>query len=457
MSSENPSVFAGVRAAFDRETVFRALVLLVALGVLGWLLHERFYMPWYEGQLRTAATEELAETEERFSEEIWSLDPADHLREPVPDVENVAHWAVAGGAAVVDDGMFGELLKAVARGTPADPGADAETDAADPAETQPRELAEGLARNEPALSLLRRMDGLERSTYGLDYERLGEMVLPEPDELHRAAALLHLDVVHAAANGETDRIVRDLAALDALAVSLRRESSWDLQRVAGNVERLLLASVRRALVAGLDPDALGPFVTEDPSTDLCGGLGRTLAWEAASDLLVRPDGIRLGAMQRSLDDPWERKHFLARYDHHAATLLDLLAERARLCDHERPFWDLLPAYGAKSRTFPGAVPQHWLELLPAGLAELWLRRATDRRLGRVALDVCRMGLDAGEYPDDLSTIRQAATDRYFGLGLVLRRLDDGPLEGGVEIALRTEGVEERRLRAVPASWPLPPL
>lgn len=442
---ENPSAVCRLLAVFDRETVFRSLVLLVALGVLVWLLHERFYQPWYEEKLRTAAAEELAEAKERFSAEIWSLDPEDHLREPVPDVENVAHWAVAGGAAVVDDGAFGELLDAIARAAPAD--------SREEAEVSVDRLGPGLAWNQPALSLLRRMHGLERSTYGLDYGRLGEMVLPDPAELHHAAALLHLDARDAAAAGEVERLTRDLGALDVFAVSLRRESSWELQKVAANVERLLLASVRRALVAGVDPDLLAPFVAEDPSTDLCERSGRTLAWEAASDLLVRPGGMRLGAMQRSLDDPWERKHFLARYDHHAATLLDLLAKRSLLCDHEDPFWDLLAAYGAKSRTFPSPVPQHWLELAPAGLAELGLRRAAHRRLGRVALDVRRKGLDVGQYPDDLSTFREAGTDRYFGLGLVLRPLDDG----GVELALRTEGVEERRLRAAPAPWRLPPL
>lgn len=443
---ENPSTVRRLLAAFDRETVFRGLVLLAALGVLGWLLHERFYEPWYDEKLRRAAAEELAEAKERFSAEIWSLDPEDHLREPVPDVENVAHWAVAGGAAVVDDAAFGELLDAIARTAP--------TDSREEAEVSVDPLGPGLAWNQPALSLLRRMHGLERSTYGLDYVRLGEMVLPDPAELHHGAALLHLDAHDAAATGNVERLTHELGALDIFAVSLRRESSWELQRVAANVERLLLASVGRALVAGVGPERLAPFVAEDPSTHLCPRLARTLAWEAAAGLLIPPqDGRRIYHLQQSLADEWEREHFLARYDHHAAELLEITARRIEVCEREEPFWDLVLPLGGDHRVYPGRLMPHWIDGAPLRLTELFLRRAAERHLGRVALDVRRRGLETGTYPGDLGQWREAQTDPYFGLGLVLRPLDDG----GVEIALRTEGVEERRLRAAPAPWRLPPL
>lgn len=284
----------------SRLAFFQLLFLFLALAVL----FQIGLRPWLDAREEAAERARLAEVVADFESETASLDPADYAPEPVPDLENAAHWALAGAAALVDDDGFGETLARFAR----DP------ESFDP--TDPPSLA-ALERNPPTLSLLHRMAKLDRSDFGIDYEAGTDLRLPPLRQLYAAGALLGLEAVVAASNGRVEEALESLRSLDSLAGALAREAPRQTYVSAVYLERLF----DRTLRAMAQEDEL---VSEDSAWSdllrvadqpphaggLCPRVSRLLHFDAAIRIAAGPDP----AVTKRIRMSWAGRWFGLRRD-----------------------------------------------------------------------------------------------------------------------------------------------
>ena len=264
----------------SRLAFFQLLFLALALAVL----FQIGLRPWLAAREQAKDSAHLARVVADFQAETTSLDPANYAPKPVPDLENAAHWALAGAAALVDDDGFGETLASFAR--------DPESFGS----TKDLDLLDALERNQPALSLLHRMAELDRSDFGIDYGAGPKLRLPPLRQLYAAGALLGLDAVVAASEGSVEDALESLRSLDSLTSAMAGEAPRPAYVSAVYLERLFDRTVRAVAKtenfgSGTMPwSGLLRIVDQPPHAGgICSRVRRLLHFDAAIRIAAGPD------------------------------------------------------------------------------------------------------------------------------------------------------------------------
>lgn len=387
----------------SRLTFFQLLLLGLAFAVL-WFTALR---PWLESRTKVRSQALLHEAIAQFEDDFGSLDPKSYEPEPVPGEINVAHWALAGGAALLEDQGFRAELSRFFRDTQ---GFDV---------TRPAVRA-GLRRNQPALDLLYRMAELERSDFGLEYAKGNRLRLPDSDQLYATGSLLGLDAVVATNDGRARDVLRSLRSLNALTGALTGEAPRPLYMLSVRLEALLERSLRRISLE-TPAETLGDLAELAASpTDthgLCERFRRMAYFDAAVRVARGPDPELLRQVERS----YLPKKFRRRSDIHwvgwAHVALPSLGVAVERCDAMKPLAGL------------GSVPQGAIVLassqseLPYDPHALWIlqpelnghleiarRTRHQRRMAAVALTLMVTAAERGVEPAEVTDLPLLFTD-----------------------------------------------
>jgi len=398
-----------------------AIVLLLAavLGVRWW------------GQVR------LSRAIAAIEAEVGPLDLSRFLRPELPDDENAAVWLTAGALAVViPDGSNSVWERG--HSVPPDEWTVDLTD----------EVEQLLASNRPAIDLLARSLPLEESNFGIQYEQGIDADLPPLLEVMRAGRLIRLDARLALIQGNRDRLGRDIALLDRLAVSLARESLLITSQIAMAVDQLLIETASE-VIQWPDTDSQLPVDLKIRLEDLdpMELLSRALVAEAslvATTSVGELQAEKFGYPTRLLVRILEPLGLASLLEGHAE-MLSLLRQ---------PFAQIRAFY-SPSRDLPAwNVYRILVSVLVNGIGKAKAIE-TSRLLALEALGLRLACLDNGLYPDH---VELALAEPYSSGPITVERSSDG----GIVIAapkaveLWTEVYREARaVEAPPFSWVLP--
>lgn len=301
-----------------------------------------------------------------------------------------------------------------------------------------------LADNATALTLLREVPARGPVTLSIAYSQGVEAKLPNLLDAMNAAKLVHLDALLALERGEMARALGDVETLGAMASAFERESALIVGLIGIAVERQQVITVREVMA---DPR----LRTEDvdrlrrslPAEDLRTAFRRAMGMEAASVARL----VREGRPEdwRNFGEPpvpgWR-----------AATAVagDLIV--ARHLQRVHAIVASLGADAAAVRSVKAQQGNDWPNLV-ASLPRFALAD-TLRRLALASLDVRRVGLREGRYPEALPS-QHATRDLFTGATFRYARTANGAavLEAPEAAAL----FEEFKLQGTrpPFRWELP--
>jgi len=222
--------------------------------------------------LRIVGARRMAAAEREFEAKAGPLPENLYASDRVPDEENAAILLRAGAEAVIlldkDKARAGDLTMTALR-------VWSHQDLAF--------LRDLLARNGPALELLRRTAGMTRSGFGLkdpaDVDEELKTKLPLL-KLLWAQRLLFLDAQVALREGAFARLADDVKAMSVLAVAVEREAPLISELVGIGAEKIVLETISDAVAhPELDAGTLSVLATTIPELDLRAAWRRSLACE----------------------------------------------------------------------------------------------------------------------------------------------------------------------------------
>ena len=222
--------------------------------------------------LRIVGARRMAAAEREFEAKAGPLPENLYASDRVPDEENAAILLRAGAEAVIlldkDKARAGDLTMTALR-------VWSHQDLAF--------LRDLLARNGPALELLRRTAGMTRSGFGLkdpaDVDEELKTKLPLL-KLLWAQRLLFLDAQVALREGAFARLADDVKAMSVLAVAVEREAPLISELVGIAAEKIVLETISDAVAhPELDAGTLSVLATTIPELDLRAAWRRSLACE----------------------------------------------------------------------------------------------------------------------------------------------------------------------------------
>lgn len=365
-----------------------------------------------------------AEAAERFEEELGAevsrVEPAAVLAqiatfapEAVPDVENAAQYLMAGAQAIVWGEGEMDLVRALLR-TP--------TGQWTPGDEE--RLRSMIERNRGGLETMARAIPLEGSDYGIDYGNVPDIEVPNLLSLMNAGLVLGLEARVAFADGDPERGMAALETLARLNHSLRREALLISFLIAHVTEKTLLRGVTEVL-ASSEPWARDPEILERlgeilPEEDLL-ALGRKII---AIDAAVVSAATLEGWADKFFDgapEPWLSRYLTGH--RRAADYLDL-GRAAASTSHQPQTLLHEDIHGAADPETPEGLGSAYRKAVAKGQLAM-----SQRRLVATALELRRLGLERGAYPDpcpDLATLREP--DPFVGEPLRCEPRADGSLE-----------------------------
>ena len=358
-----------------------------------------------------------------------------------PELENAARWLVAGGEGMVwaeDDIQDARELSRV----PTDRWSEEQ-------KAFVRELAE---RNRGSLVTMHRATPLAGSSFGLDYEDIMHVEIPNLLNLLHAAHLLHLDARLALAEGDAERGLASLDTLARLNDSLRRETILIFSLIAHVVEKLLLQGIADVLESSepwaTDPEVLNRLEDMLPTDELLAFSRRIIALDAAVISVAALEGNQ--EILPELTESPLRIYYLGHRQ--AAGYLDVGRANATLVDE--PYAELRKRIPPDEDGSPNDLGPAYRNAVAKGQAAV-----SQRRLVAAAVEVRRAGLEQGSYPSPCPAFEALETpDPFVGRPLVCEPRDDGSLHlgipGGAE--LMAEIARRESLWVTEIDLPAPP-
>jgi hypothetical protein len=376
--------------------------------------------------VRLYATRHLERALARFEAAGGHLDLADYAPPPIEDrTQNAALWLRAGADALIVDDEQKELVARRVRllGEPW-PAADVSA------------LEALLADHQPALRLIERAAGLDRSSFEIEYLRGAQADLPDFISLLRAGTLLAVASDYRLQRGDVDQARSTLHLLERLTAAQHAESVLIAHLVGAAVERLYHERLE-AMLQVADLDALRAMRRDlehlgassvSPGRPFLAETGLVVPYMLGATRM--PPGL---PVPESSDDglrlPWLLR--AVGLDREVAALL--LETGLRVAESvEEPLArvgpdDYLRSVMARSRLPLATRLARPLTLAPNLLdairREQWVRSA--RALARLALDLRLSRLGHGAYPPPSIELPVSAAT---GERAVYRMLDDGSVE-----------------------------
>jgi hypothetical protein len=319
----------------------------------------------------------------RYESRLGSLDPASIERPPVPESENTVTWLQPGIGALIflsgDQGTVGTLAaKPVDQWTP-----------------EQKAAAESvLERNAPALELLARARGLERSNWHIPYRDGATAKLPNLLAAMNAAKLLRVQSRLALQRGDQDAAISSVETLGALGRSFEPEPTLITLLIGTAIERIQLGAAHDLVESSsLTADQLERIEASLCRADLVAALKLALRGEAASvardlhsqELLEKLPRILPRALAAGISDLF------------AASLLE---------SHIEVDPTLGEPITAPLNATAGANPTWWGKLLDlygpnvASAAGRALATSSVRDLARLALALRLSAIDLHRYPTE---------------------------------------------------------
>jgi len=336
-----------------------------------------------------------------FAEKVWPLGLEGHSPPEVPARVNAAHWAQAGGEAIVlevDERPFlGELnARPLAEWTSDELGRSAVI----------------VAQNQPALDLLHRTAGLTSSNFDLDYRQGWEMEIPNLRPMLDAGQLLIAETRHHLAENRPQEALRALRSVRSLARACQRESPLIFQLVGLALEKFAWRGIEDFVFAGA-ADAAVLVELQSPllETTLEEQFRRGLGTEAT--LLVSDEGM---LYENLGEDEW-LKPFVPYLKGQAEAQTLAYYSRVMALYPRVSFVELLAADGGPREApgFPASKLKATVELEWA--VGRYKEVESVRELGTAALEIYARALEEGAYPAELAT---PAASAYNGEKLALR-------------------------------------
>ena len=306
---------------------------------------------------------------------------ASYAPEPVADVDNAARYLVAGAEAVV----WGEGEYDVVRELAAMP-------VADWAVEQRQILTRVLDRNRGALDTMSSAVPLPDHDFGLDYDDIMNVEVPDLLGQLRAGVLLSLEGRLALTEGDLDLGFEALDNLDRMSRALREEEVLIFSLVAHVTERMALHAIVEILESdeawARDPEVLARAESWLLDDDLATYTREVVALDSA----VLSYSMLLGHPEEFLERPALSK--LSRYlvgHRYAGHFLDQGRQTAVLV--EKPFGTHREIYDAPApEGVSGMILGNYRNAVAKAQAAL-----SQRQLVRNAIALRRAGLDRGSY------------------------------------------------------------
>ncbi len=384
--------------------LFAGVLVLVLLGSLAFHLQGR-------ALYRDASNRFVSE----LGTEVPNLSPDAQLAQiagfappPVAEAENAARWLVAGAQGLVWDRDEIRAVKDLARM----PTSQWTTDQW----VWVRDLVE---RNSGGLETLHRAVPLAGSHYGVAYDDILRSEIPNLIELMNAAHLVRLEGRLAFSEGEAEVGFEAIATLARLTESLRAETMLIFSLIGHVTEKLQLHGISEVLMSSepwaTSRETLVRLKRLMPSQDLLAFTRKIVALDAAVTAVAAIEGR---------DELWinaspSRLQVYYRGYRRAADYLDVGRERAALV--------YVPYASDKARfASPVVKPPHALGGAYRSAVTKGQLAMSLRRLVAGALELRRIGLDEGIYPETcegLATL--AVSDPFVDQPLACQRLGDG--------------------------------
>jgi hypothetical protein len=286
-------------------------------------------------------------------------------------------------------------------------------------ETQRADLRRIVARNAPAMELLHRAVGLEKSNFGIAgtaYTMAKPGPLPVLLKAIRVQRLLYDDAVLALEQGDPNRALSSVEVMSAMAAALEREPLLVAELVGIACEKMFLQVTADAVaLPEMDRGALAGVERQLGEVDLGRAWKRTLACEVR---LPSHSNVAEGIAAPATMVQKLRHVLLA--DYFDAPYLERMASLAGAIEFP---------YGAGLAGLGGAAPGRSSTVLARVTGNLvnamgrFQTVASERRLARLALALRTYGLETGTYPTSLVSFPDASPkDPFTGgqIGYTLR-------------------------------------